>query len=450
MSGKSLQLRLVLAGAAALALALATAGVALTVLFERHVERRAIAEADIQLRTLVGGLAIAQGKPVLEAPLQDARFDAAYGGRYWQVQSAGSVLLRSRSLWDTELTLPQDAVPDEGAHVHMLQGPRGSELIAYEREIVLDTNGVAQRYRVVVAQDRGEIVAARNDFLADLAVALGILGLVLTAASLFQIRIGLRPLISVRAQLAEVRTGVQPRLAGAFPVEVSPLVQEINSLLDARDAAIQRARGRAADLAHGLKTPLTALNADVRRLRDLGHGIIADDLDRLGALMERHVQRELARARIAGRRGAVPGVPVRKIAESVAAVIARTPVAAGKGFDLDIDTDLRIAMDQADLEELLGNLIENASRYARSTIRIAAFADRAGQMIDVSDDGPGIAAADADRIAERGERLDESGGAGLGLAITTELVEAYGGHIRLGPSDLGGLMVEIEIPNPSR
>lgn len=448
MSGRSLRLRLLVAGFAAMLAALALAGVALAILFERHVERRAIAEADGQLRTLIAGATLSEsGALTLATPPSDPQFAQAYSGSYWQVQTDQETLARSRSLWDEELTLPQDELSVGGVHVHDLKGPRGAILLAVERTALLTSGGVARPYRMVVAQDRAEIARARNAFSRDLVVALALLGFALGAGSVAQVHYGLRPLSAIRHQLHRVRSGAQLRLPADFPLEVIPLADEINVLLDERDTAIARARGRAADLAHGLKTPLTALNADVRRLREVGQVGIADDIGALGAMMQRHVHRELTRARIVGRHTGAPLIRVRPVAEALAAVVAKTPAATGKAFEFDIDDDFSMAIDRADLEELLGNLVENAMRHAASVVRISAGVEPEVQRVVVCDDGAGLDPEQLTRLTRRGEKLDENGGgAGLGLSIAREVVDAYGGAMRLSRNDLGGLSVDISVP----
>jgi len=449
MSGRSLQLRLLTAGLAAMLVAVAAAAFALTLLFERHVERRALAEAGAHLRGMIASATLGgDGVFVIGAPPADPLFEQAYSGLYWQAQSGTQVLARSRSLWDVDLLLPEDELIGGAVHVHSLAGPRGAQLLAVERGLILTGPHGASAYRLVVAMDRREIVQARNAFLRDLVIALGVLGLALSAAFVAQVRIGLRPLSTVRDQVQRIRSGQLPRLGADFPREVTPLADEINTLLDERDAAIARARGRAADLAHGLKTPLTALNGDVRRLRQAGQGPIADQIEALGAMMQRHVQRELARARLAGRDGRVMADHrLRPVVEGIAAAVARTPDAAGKAFDFDFDPDLVIGMERADLEELLGNLIENAARHARSLIRIGASITDGRAVLMVEDDGPGIGACDMERLLKRGERIDLSGsGAGLGLSIVDEVASAYDGSITLAASPLGGLAVSIVLP----
>jgi signal transduction histidine kinase len=261
-----------------------------------------------------------------------------------------------------------------------------------------------------------------------------------------QVAVGLSPLKAVRARLAAIRSGAAERLGSAFPGEVQPLAGEIDALLDARDKQLAAARARAADLAHGLKTPLQVLAGEVDRLNAKGEREIAADLANLGEAMRRHVERELARAR----RDAAPADPVaavRPTAERVVAVVGRTPKGATLDWAIEAPADLSVRIPPDDLTEVFGNLLENAARHARERVTIAARAGDGEAVITIVDDGPGIP---ADRVAEalrRGGRLDQSGaGAGLGLAIVADILESWGGSLELGPTDPGAMTATVRLP----
>ena len=216
-----------------------------------------------------------------------------------------------------------------------------------------------------------------------------------------------------------------------------------------RNSEIERSRSRAADLAHGLKTPLAALGADAARLRERGEDDIAREIEAVGDAMSRHVDRELARARArstARQRGSV-ATALKPLVDSLIATLSRTPAAQHLAFDARIAEGLNVPLDRTDLAEVLGNLLENAARHAKQQVRIGA--DASGQTITVEDDGPGIAAAERARVLERGARLDQRGdGAGLGLAIVQDVLSAYGWRLELAASDLGGLKATIA-PSPA-
>lgn len=444
---RSLRLRLLVLAGAVLVAAMVAAGFGLTALFTRHLERRVGQELDTHLQQLAGGVRLDPGGALsLAREPADPRFARVLGGLYWQVsdETTGSDLA-SRSLWDARLDLPRDAPPAGGVHVHDVAGPGDAALLLHERRILVPSPGGDHSIRLAVAIDRAEIRELRAGFARDLAPALAVLGAVLLGGFALQIGAGLRPLTAVRAALADVRTGRARRLDVSVPAEIAPLVGEVNSLLDAQEREMVRARDRAADLAHGMKTPLTALAGDVRKLRQRGEMEIADDIDEVAGAMRRHVERELVRARIRhGRPAAL--TPVADCAGAVVRVVARTPQGARVTFDLDGLGDLALAMDADDLNELLGNLVENAARNAKTRVRIVRVDHPGFAGFAVEDDGPGLPEQAREMAAGRGVRLDGAGEAGLGLAIVADIVAANGGELRLDASELGGLAASVMLP----
>jgi signal transduction histidine kinase len=259
----------------------------------------------------------------------------------------------------------------------------------------------------------------------------------------------LRPLVGLRRGVADIRAGRIRRLPSSVPTEVHPLVEEVNALIDAQEHEIERSRGRAADLAHGLKTPLAALAADASRLRERGERDIASDIEAVGDAMGRHVDRELARARVRGRArgGAATFASVKPLVGSILATLTRTPDGARVRFENLVTEDLCLPLDRTDLAEVLGNLIENAARHAAGCVRITTDDDRPSLVVE--DDGEGIVPIHISRVLERGARLDERGGAaGLGLAIVQDVLDAYEWGLELSKSELGGLKATIA-PRPA-
>ncbi len=448
MRRRSLRLRLAAAGALAVVAALALAGFALSLLFETHVERRAVAELSVHLDQLVAGLERdAAGRLVAARPLADPRFATPLSGLYWQVSepeaSAGEPLLASRSLWDEVLRLPQDELSDGMLHVHRLPGPAGQRLLVLERRVSLPARLGGTAMRVAVALDRAELEQAVQAFLRDLAAYLGLLALALILAGWLQLAVGLRPLRRVGRRVAAVRSGAAARLGDDFPTEVLPLAVEVDSLIAAREAEVARAGARAADLAHGLKTPLQALIGEAARLRARGETAAADGIEEIAAAMRRNVDRELARTRSALRAPAA-SCDAAAVLARVAAVVARTPEGSRLAWRSDAEAGLRARIDADDLTEVLGALVENAARHARSEIALAVARVGEAVVVTIRDDGPGIAADQLDRLLDRGARL-ESGGHGLGLAIARELVEAAGGALGLADGR-PGLEVRVSLP----
>ena len=340
MTRRSLRFRLLLAAAVSISLALLVAGLGLSALFEHHVERRVEAQLDDTLGQILAHIGIApDGRIHFDLALADPRFRAPLSGLYWQIQDdERRTLLRSRSLWDTVLPLPEDALPDGILHRHELTGPGGQTLLVVERRVVFHPESEGRRLRVAVALDRAELTAARRGFANDMLPYLVLLGVMLLAAAWVQVRIGLAPLDAVRLGLKSIRSGTARRLPADYPDEVDPLAAEVNALLDARDGAIERARAWTADLAHGLKTPLVVLSADAERLRAAGQPDLADDLDSLAQTMRQRVDRELIRARIRARNGSNqasgidPAADLPTVLDRVVRTLQRTPKGGAPGL----------------------------------------------------------------------------------------------------------------------
>jgi len=300
MSPRSLRFRLLSAAALSVTAALGVAGFALVALFEHHVQRRIDAELEVYLNHLIGHIELGENGLIRVTGAGPAPgFRQPLSGLYWQIQDeVRPTLLRSRSLRDFRLPLPQDELALGVVHRHEIDGPDAQPLLVREQQFILHPRTEARRLRVAVAIDRNDLLEARSAFTADLLPYLGLLALAFLSASYLQVRMGLSPLERVRSAVLDVREGRCERLPNRYPEEVSPLVEEINELLGARDRAVESARAWTADLAHGLKTPLTALTADARRLRKKGESAIADDLDHAVQVMRSRVDRELIRARL--------------------------------------------------------------------------------------------------------------------------------------------------------
>jgi signal transduction histidine kinase len=448
MTPRSLRLRLIAGGIVAILLALTVAGAGLVLLFERHVTRTLGEDLNIYLKHLIAGIDVdAQGQLLVTRPPADPRFFDPLSGLYWQVGDDRGQVLRSRSLWDTALALPPDNPAAGEVHQHVMAGPANARILAAERMVQLTVSGRPVPVRVVVATDLSRVSAAAAGFSEDLAVALGLLGLVLALATTVQVSLGLQPLAALRRGIADIRAGRSRHLPPDAPSEVAPLAEEVNALLDAQEREIERSRGRAADLAHGLKTPLAALASDARRLRERGNEEIARDIESVADAMSRHVDRELARARArgTGARKAALSTELAPLVRSLIGTLARTPSAAHVRFEHEIPAGLSVAIDRTDLAEVLGNILDNAARHAAARVRITATVQACGPLIAIEDDGKGIALDAQARAVERGIRLDQrEDGAGLGLAIVQDVLEPYGWQLALGASErLGGLKATI-------
>lgn len=448
MKNRSLRLRLLLAAAISVGLALVLAGLGLVALFDRHVERRVNAELHTFVNQIAGGVDFAVGGvPTLTLPLADPRFERPYGGLYWQIVDEHGDAQRSRSLWDYVLQLPAAEGEIGKPQRYALPGPQGKMLHAYERRIVFPATSGDRTLRIVVAVDQHELDNARDEFVEDIAPALSVLALILVAAAWVQVNVGLKPLEAVRQGVAAIRTRRARRLERDFPDEIMPLVAEVNELLDVQDQTVERARMRAADLAHGLKTPLTILAHDAEKLRRKGEAEMAGEIEGLVKAMQRHVDHELARVRVAANsRRQAAGADLVKVLNGIVSAIKRSPQGEKCSWDVDVAELPPVAIDANDLAELLGNLVDNAAKWAASEVQIAASQDGAMALVTVADDGPGVPPEALAELGKRGVRLDERvAGTGLGLAIVRELIEAYGGSLVLANREKGGFRAEIRL-----
>lgn len=444
MNRGSIRLRLWSVAAISIVLALAIAGVGLSYLFERHVERRVEGELTLELNQLIGATTLSAGVFVVTPTPADPRFAVPFSGYYWQVEDVTTgALTRSRSLWDEALALLPESTGDGSLHLHEVKGPANTNLIAVER-VIVDPSG--RSFRAAVAEDHQTIATAVAQYVTDLAPAVLLLAVVLIAANFVQITVGLGPLEKLRLAVHEVTTRRRSRLDVAAPAEVQPLADEIDRLLDEQERALLRARSRATDLAHGLKTPLQVLSSDIRALRAKGETVLADEIQSSAGAIRRHVDRELARARLAPDIAPRSVSSVAAVARAVVEVVSRTPRGTSLGFTIDVEDGLRVGVDAGDLTEILGNLLENAARFATSSVRVEGLKTDKETTIVVVDDGPGITDADKPAALLRGVKLDAGPGTGLGLAIVSDVVEAYGGRVDLADAS-PGLKVSIAFPN---
>lgn len=452
MRGKSIRLRLFLAALVSIALALVVAGFSLVKLFEGHVEQRFQAELSNYIRQLVGSITIEANGGITQAGSPaDPRFEEPLSGLYWQIEEDGKdVLLRSRSLWDTKLILPSDNLRPGKVDTHTIPGPAHTELLVQEQLIIYPVPGGKRSLRIAAAIDSNELVQARHEFAEALFLSLLLLAAVLLSASWVQIVVGLRPLEAVRKGVNAVRARQRQRLEDGYPDEVMPLVAEVNTLLEAQDQAIERARTRAGDLAHGLKTPLTVLLADARKLKDKGETAIGQEIEDMAAAMQRHVERELTRTRVAAEaRRVSPDTDAVHVVRGIVAALVKTPRGGRLDWQIEMPARFDAPVQADDFMEVAGNLLENASKWAKSWVRVAARNGGGAMVLEVTDDGPGVPEDMIAALGQRGARLDsQMPGTGIGLAIVKEIVEAYGGTLTLRneATGAGGLHAEALFP----
>jgi signal transduction histidine kinase len=430
---------------------MAIAAVGLSMLFERHVKSWIDAELSAHIDQLIAGVdRDPNGLFIIKTQPSDPRFTRPLSGLYWQATFAGSgQTIRSRSLWDSKIDLPAQPPVDDHAHHHRIGGPNGQTLYALEKHIELPARLGRQSVRFAAAVDEADVDRAVWNFTTSLTPFLLLLGGLLAGAAWIQVSLGLKPLGSVRDRIAAIRSGETGRLGDNFPEEVQPLSREIDTLLDARDRQLETARARAADLAHGLKTPIQVVIGGVAKLKAKGEGEIAGDLEAAAGSMQRHVERQLAKARLQANAGYVTA-PARAVIERVVSVVRKTPAGGHLEWRIDIPSATRVTIHPDDLSEAAGGLLENAARHARSRVAVTAEAVDGQMLLRISDDGPGIAEEHQADVLTRGRRLDTSTpGSGLGLAIVADIAEAWGGSIGFERTDgMFSAILRLKIAEP--
>jgi signal transduction histidine kinase len=417
-------------------------GFALNRVLTRSIERNFDEQLEYVLNAMIAASEIGpDGEVRFNRPPADQRFIETYSGVYFQISGEGADTFPSRSLWDRRLLVDSDH-KDVTVHTYNSREFAGEPLRIAERDAILPGSEV--RWRFQVAQSREIIDDQIQQLRSTLTWSLAVLGAGLLILVGLQTLYGLWPLRRVRREVARIRSGEMTRISQEFPSEIRPLTEEINQLLAHSEAQAEEARRHAGNLAHALKTPLTVItNAATAQTADL-----ADTVCREALAMRRQVDHHLARARAIGRRASAQARAV--VWDSLEAVQrALDRLYENVTVDIAGDRRVQVRVERQDLDEMIGNLVENAAKYGRG--RVFVTVEPRGRTVDilVEDDGPGIKAADRGSLFTRGARLDTTGkpGTGLGLAIVRDVAEIYGGRITLEKSeDLGGLMARLTLP----
>ena len=451
----SLAVRLILTAAVWSAAALAIAAFVLVTLERKTIERRFEAALGIHAKAIIGEISALEPGQIAGADIKtvsEPRFDLPLHGWYWQVTSKpdSEVLATSPSLVGERLeALPAgDAYSDGPARSGGLIGPNQDYLRAVEYDIVFEDSA----YAVVVAAETSsvdnEVAAFRNNLL----VTFGIFGIGLIAAIFIQVKIGLRPLSRLREEMGAIRGGETEQLEGDYPVEIAPVVEELNALVSANSEIVDRARTQVGNLAHALKTPLSVIKNEARATGTPEMSKVSEQAD----VMRHQVDMYLDRARKAAQRRVIGAVTeIGPVLERLRRVMERLHRDRGLQIDLYVEPDLKSRCEAQDFEEMLGNLLDNACKWADQKVLINALSigktrrkGRAMLSVIVEDDGPGLPADKREEALQRGKRLDESvPGTGLGLSIVSDLAEVYGGELRLGDGQMSGLRAELRLPN---
>ncbi|MGB3867493.1 MAG: ATP-binding protein [Xanthobacteraceae bacterium] len=449
----SLATRLFVSATVWVVVVLLLTGIVLSSVYRSATERAFDRRLNLYLRTLVAEVAVPDDTSDHQfQSLGEPLFDLPLSGWYWQIvreDTAKPEVRASRSLWDKRLPKLEDQgieLSASGVRQGYVAGPEGQELRMVERPVDLGADG---RFLVTVAGDASEIqeeTRAFDYYLFGTFAALTI-GLLLT--TVFQVRFGLAPLKRISDAIADIRSGRAERLAGDFPEEIAPLARETNALIEANREIVERARTHVGNLAHAVKTPLSVI---VNEAQARGPDPFAAKVLEQASVMRDQVAHHLDRARLAARPTVVATVTE---VEPVIEALGRTMEKIHRGIDIEIVVPARAKFrgERQDFEEMVGNLVDNACKWARAQVSIRAEVRPADPQHDavlhivVDDDGKGLSAEQRVQASRRGKRLDESKpGSGLGLSIVVELAALYGGSLKLDAAPLGGLRAELTLP----
>ncbi len=454
LSARSIASRLFLSAAFWSILILALAGLGLSALNKQWTEANFDETLGVYLKALVADAAVPgeEGKPAAPAAIAP-QFELAFSGWYWQITRTDvnpPEVRASKSLFATQLPQLDAAGGDRGAILSgYVVGPGGHQLRMIEREIDAGDDG---RYLVQVAANADVIQAQERSFEWGLAATFLTLALALIGSTALAVRFGLRPLRGLREGVAAIRRGEAERIAGEFPPDLAPLATEVNQLIDANREIVERARTQVGNLAHALKTPLSVLMNEA----DSESGGLPEKVREQTEIMRRQVTFYLDRARAAARaRIFGAATEVKPVVDGLVRTYEKLHDDRPLTFDVALQPGLKFRGEAQDLTDLIGNLLDNAGKWARERVsiharRAAVAQDKdAGRFLvaEIDDDGPGLDRNARAAALERGKRLDESRpGSGLGLSIVVELASIYGGELRLDESPLGGLRAILRLP----
>jgi signal transduction histidine kinase len=445
---RSLRARLILGAVIWIAIGVSAAGVFISALFRQHATALVDSEMHGHLEELATLIDVnAEGMPELYRTLSDPRFSQADSGYSWQVSRDGKPLIKSTSVSTADPPIPDDALAIGEMRRHLMRsGPE--TLIVWESLFLPDAK--AQPLRLQVNVDAGVVDRVFRTFNISLGVSLLLLAGALIAAAALQIGFGLQPMTRLKRAITAIRSGKETHLPRSLPLEVQPVVDDLNGLIDLNAQMVMRARAQAGNLAHALKTPLAVLTDEAYRLQTQGEDETAQVILQQCQRMQRQIDYQIARARAAASRS-VPGVNslVLPAVNNIVSAMQRLHSEKAPHIDVDVDPQCVVLCDPMDLSEMLANLIDNACKWCNGRVVIGAMIDdSAGQaVIAVEDDGAGLPAGAHDMVFQIGRRLDERvPGSGLGLPIVRDLAQLYGGEVKLKDSALGGLRAALSLP----
>ncbi|WP_299356935.1 HAMP domain-containing sensor histidine kinase [uncultured Shimia sp.] len=433
----SLSLRLLLAAGISTVAALIITAVAISYLFEVYFQKRLLDELRADLTQLTAVLAVQEDGTLDVNELGDLRYGQPFGGRYWQIQYGNTPPLLSRSLWDQALdvSLPETLGATQATTV---TAPFGTELLVLSWRITIDGIDAPDGIAISVATDLSELNAASAQFRSNIIFWLMLLGTALILAAWLQVRIGLKPLEQIRTDLENVSQRDSGQLPSGYPTEVRPLVETINAQLSRQTTNLENARRRSSDLAHGLKTPLTVLAAHADEIGAEGNHERAHQISSQIASMRFFVERELARSRVS--QSDRLSSNLKKSTVEMVEAIRKLPGADSIEWIVDVPAGINVPSDEHDLSELLGNLLDNARKYATSKVTISAHETHERVVLQIVDDGPGLSEEELGQVTQPGRQgADSVGGYGLGLAIVMDILDLQHGKLELANTSGAGL-----------
>jgi signal transduction histidine kinase len=452
----SLAFRLFATAVVSTMLVLPIAGLIIYSVYRQEVEE-SFDERLQQLLTIVHADSIDNSttEPGTPGQIGEPLFYITHSGWYWQIKPLGDAPGRTQvspSLATFVLPSPFEAgvaTDTHGTRWMDAKGPNDQRVRIAEAVYVFGDEMSGPRYSVIVAGPLDWLDARFAGFGRQLAIALTLAGVALVAVTLFQVRFGLLPLRAIEKGLSAIRSGQAARLEGVLPAEIEPLQHELNALIQSNEDIINRARIQVGNLAHALKTPLAVITNEARE----DPSPFAQKVTEQARVMRDQVNHYLDRARMAASTGALVRVTeVRPVTEALQRTLERIYRDKGIAIMLECPEDMRFQGERQDLEEMLGNLLDNACKWARASVRVSVRrlegrSEPAKMTIAVEDDGPGLTEEQRQRIGKRGQRLDESKpGSGLGLSIVSDLANSYRGSLDLRTSSLGGLAAVLELP----
>jgi signal transduction histidine kinase len=440
--GKSLTKRIITFSIFWIVITLVVTAILLGQFYLQHIEEHYDAHVFTHVEELVAAVETRpNGEIVLTRQPTDPRFSRQGSGWYWEVLSGEELVERSASLGDGRLDL-SEIVFEENHDVQTVYGPGRQKLRAHV--VNVSYSHEPGSLTIVATAPEMAIKDDVHDYYAHILTSFLVLGIGLSAAVVMQVRVALKPLNAIQSAISDIKAGKTERLPNEFPKDVQPLVDELNFLLDHNETLLKRARNQLGDLAHSVKNPLTVIRNEARTLSGPQGQLILEQ----SHVMANSIDHYLSRARIYGKQDAIGyRTSVRSVIDDLSFAVEHIHKGRGISIEQNCIEDKWFRGEAQDLEEMAGNLIDNAFKWAKSRVSISCTSDQKELLLVIEDDGSGIAEEELETITRRGKRLDETTpGHGQGLGITEDIAELYGGSLKLGRSEMGGLKAELRLP----